>query len=62
MVVCAAESGLVHVTVSPTLILITLGEKQFGSHPGVDDPRTFSITFPVIVGGVGGVVVVGGVY
>ena len=41
VVVCAAESGLSHVTVSPTLILIVLGEKQFGSHPGVEEPGTF---------------------
>ena len=30
------------VTVSPTSIVTVLGMKQFGSHPGVDDPTAFS--------------------
>ena len=40
--VCAAESLLTNVTVSPAEIDTVDGMKQFGSHPGVDEPGAFS--------------------
>ncbi len=40
--VCAAESLLTNVTVSSGLIVIVAGMKQFGSHPGVEEPFAFS--------------------
>ena len=42
MDVCAAESLLANVTLSPASIVTTAGMKQFGSHPGVDEPCAFS--------------------
>ena len=43
--VCAAVSLLAKVTVSPTSIVIVLGIKQSGSHPGVEEPCAFSTVY-----------------
>ena len=34
-----------NVTDSPALIVIVAGMKQFGSQPGVDEPRSFRTVF-----------------
>ena len=40
--VCAAESLLANVTTPPASMVTTAGMKQFGSHPGVEEPAAFS--------------------
>ena len=44
--VCAAESLLTNVTISPTTISNVDGMKQsYGSHPGVEEPCAFSTVY-----------------